>query len=196
MDFAHVVGADSADPEFGLTIPAGRDADAVRVLEALGLVGSFVVLHPGSGGSCPAWPIADHLALAGRLQSDGIGVLLSIGPQDEAVDDRLRAARDPALRCVYRGSDPVLLGAILRRASLVVGSSTGPVHLAAALGTPTLALHAPERSCGPERWGPYASNGWALVASGARAQRLEGLPVDRVARAVLEIASGLPGTRV
>ena len=43
------------------------------------------------------------------------------------------------------------------------------MHLAAALGTPTLALHAPWRSCGVSRFGPYADNGWGLVAEDAAA---------------------------
>ena len=71
----------------------------------------------------------------------------------------------------YFTGDPPSLAAFLRSAALVVGNGTGAVHLAAALGTPVLMLHAPWRTCGPERWGPYAANGWALVADAPGADR-------------------------
>ena len=67
------------------------------------------------------------------------------------------------------GDDLPRLCALLQQATVVVGSSTGPVHLAAALGTSTLAIHAPWSSCGPVRWGPYSGAGWSLVADVADA---------------------------
>jgi ADP-heptose:LPS heptosyltransferase len=109
--------------------------------------------------------------LAALLAGQGARVLFSIGPDDHDVQDVLD--REPSgIRRLPRfsGSIPAL-AAILRRASVVAASSTGPVHLAAALGVPTLAFHVPWRSCGVERWGPYADNGWALVADTAGAAR-------------------------
>ena len=67
--------------------------------------------------------------------------------------------------------DPPSLAAFLRPAALVVGNSTGAAHLAAALRTPVLMRHAPWSACGPERWGPYAANGWSLVADAPGAER-------------------------
>ena len=67
------------------------------------------------------------------------------------------------------GGDLPTLAALLRRAALVVSGSTGPVHLASALRTPTLAIQAPWAACGVTRWGPYSDNGWGLVAEHPRA---------------------------
>jgi ADP-heptose:LPS heptosyltransferase len=94
------------------------------------------------------------------------------------------------------------LAARLARAAVVVGNSTGPVHLAAALGRPTLMLQAPWPSCGVARWGPYADNGWVLVAEHdaamrwsrrQRARHHAGLMAAIPSRAVLDVALELSG---
>ena len=78
-------------------------------------------------------------------------------------------------------------------AALVVASSTGPVHLAAALGSPTLAIHAPWPSCSVPRFGPYAGNGWGLIVGHPQAAGW-----DRAARraGADELMASLPPERV
>ena len=108
--------------------------------------------------------------LAARLVGAGVSVLLTVGDADEDVERALQSA-DARVRgiAVFRERLTVL-SALLARAALVVGNTTGPIHLAAARGTPTLALHAPWPTCGVSRWGPYSQRGWAIVADapGAR----------------------------
>jgi ADP-heptose:LPS heptosyltransferase len=166
LSFAHRVGAVPGEARFPLEIAAPERDDARRWLEARGIDAPFVVLHPGSGGSCPRWPSRHFAALARRLRGEGWPVVLSVGPEDGAI------ARDFGDdRAVFSGDLPTL-GALLAAAALVVGNSTGPLHLAAALGTPTLALHVSWSSCGAARWGPYSPTGWALVVGGPELSRL------------------------
>src|SRR6185295_16722405 len=103
----------------------------------------LVVLHPGTGGSCPGWPTERFLALGELLSTRGIRTVLSVGPQDAEVGRTLeRTAAEGRGPALFRdGLEPLL--ALLRRAALVVSNSTGPLHLAAALGAPTLAFHVP-----------------------------------------------------
>ena len=122
-----------------------------------------VVVHPGSGGSCPRWEMTHYEELVRRLESNGIPVAISTGPGEEPMARRLQNDLD-GLGVRFLAGDLVELAGELRQARLVISNSTGPLHLAAALGTPTLAIHAPWSSCAVERWGPYAANGWAITA--------------------------------
>jgi ADP-heptose:LPS heptosyltransferase len=164
LSFAHRIGAPPGPAEFPLKVPAGVVESCENWLAMHGIVDPFVVLHPGSGGSCPAWPIDHHVQLAAVLAGRGVPVVFSVGPDDDdvhqALDDEARVIRQlPRLSNSAHG-----LAGLLQRAAVVVASSTGPAHLAAALDTPTLAFHAPWNSCGVARWGPYSTTGWGLIA--------------------------------
>lgn len=171
LDFAHRAGACAAPARFPLDLRGEDRAAAERTLAALPRGAPFVVLHPGRGGSCPGWPVECFMDLAAGLLGAGIGVVLSIGPADE-VEARAFGGRNELAGRITTLRDPLpVLAAILERAAAVVASSTGPLHLAAAVGSSTLALHAPWPGCAPERWGPYADRGWALVAEAPEVRR-------------------------
>ncbi len=194
LSFAHRAGAAIGPTTFPLELPSAATAAAREWIVANHVEGP-VIVHPGSGGSCPRWPLVSFLDLVERLAAGGRPVVLSLGPEDQAL---ARALEGDALTGVPRFTGELdTLAALLRRSSLVVSNSTGPLHLAAALGTPTLALHAPWPSCGAARWGPYAPNGWALVAEHSdaagwdrRARRrwapslMRGIPVTTVEHCV------------
>lgn len=71
--------------------------------------------------------------------------------------------------------------ALLRRARLVVGGDTGPIHIAAALGVPTLGLYGP--TCA-RRNGPY---GRRVAAIQSPTGRMDGIGVEAVLRAAEEL---------
>ncbi len=127
-------------------------AEAAPVVEAwlraAGLEpGAFAVFHPGvSGfGELKRWPAARYAELARALAARRrLPVILTAGPGEEPLAEEVAALsggaarRGPATRSLGE------LGALLARAAVVVGSDTGPVHLAAVLGTPTVALFGPK----------------------------------------------------
>lgn len=106
----------------------------------------FAVLNPGANNPAKRWPaerfaeIADDLADRHNLR-----VLVNSGPGEEdvahAVRDACRTA-DPVLLAEH-GQTLASLKAILARARLLVTNDTGPRHLAAVFGTPTIALFGP-----------------------------------------------------
>jgi lipopolysaccharide heptosyltransferase I len=112
----------------------------------------LVALNPGAGRAKKRWPLSHYRRLAERLTVEaGVRVLLLWGPEEQFM-----------ARAIGEGlaTRPILapptgltqLTALLRRCALVIASDTGPLHLAAALGTPALGLYGPTRS---ERNGPY-----------------------------------------
>jgi len=142
----------------------------------------LVVLNPGAGRPDKRWPIAHFQGLARRLVDDaGAAVLVIWGP-NELGEARAIVDTDPAGRA--RLAPPTNLDellAVLRRASVVVAGDTGPLHLAAALGTPCVGLYGPTSV---ERNGPY---GQAHRAHAAPDGTMASLGVEPVFRSVAEI---------
>jgi ADP-heptose:LPS heptosyltransferase len=85
------------------------------------------------------WPAQSYGQLAMRLRAQGYGVILAGTQQDADAISVIRAAVPDALDYSCRTSLPQL-AALARRSMAVVGNDTGPLHLAAAVGAPTLAL--------------------------------------------------------
>ncbi|MHB8735954.1 MAG: glycosyltransferase family 9 protein [Terriglobales bacterium] len=112
---------------------------------------NFVVLHPGAGQPSKAWPHWERLAAQHRC---GAEICVVTGTaleahQCAALERVLRRSGRAVWNLAGRTSVPALAG-ILARARLVVAPDTGVVHLARALGTPTLALFGPVN---PRIWG-------------------------------------------
>src|SRR5260370_1320328 len=102
-----------------------------------------IVVSPGGGWRFKCWAAERFGALCRKLrESRGLRCVVNIGPGDDDLAGALLAASGDAAPFVYRGSLGELM-ALLRSAACVVVGDTGPLHLAASLGTPTVAL------CGP-----------------------------------------------
>ena len=115
---------------------------------------SIAVLNPGAGWRSKCWPAAGYGQVADALEKDfNLRVVLNCGPGEEALAREVQAACQTAKPLLYTGGLPGLI-ALLRRSRLMLGPDTGPSHLAAALGVPTVALFGPTD---PQRNGPYGS---------------------------------------
>jgi len=118
----------------------------------------FALYHPGAGRPEKTWGEDRFAALADRLSSTGgLSPAISWGPGDEA-----RARRLAELLPQARVLPPLTLPGLARvivNASLFIAGDTGPLHLADALGAPTLALYGPTD---PTRNGPYRNPGSAV----------------------------------
>ncbi len=130
---------------------------------------NFVLIHPGMGGSALNWPSKRYLELIERLHRDRISFLLSFGPGD--VDQRIKSELQAALPFslpmieVHRSSGVEGLAGILSHARIVVAPSTGPLHLASALGVPVIGFFPKIRVQSAKRWGPYLPQAFSRVVS-------------------------------
>ena len=100
-----------------------------------------VVVQPGATyGPAKRWPASRFAAVARKLLECGVSVAIAGGPGDrEAVSETLQAAGDGVTDLLGKTSVGVL-AAVLASADLVITNDTGPMHLAAATGTRTLAI--------------------------------------------------------
>lgn len=132
--------------------PFEREAARVdRELAALGLERP-VLLHPGGGWASKLWPAEFYGELASRLARRRIPTLVSWGPGEEGLAQRVVAASDgTAIACFP--CNLLELAALARRARAFVAADTGPLHLACAVGAPAVALFGPTD---PARNGPWS----------------------------------------
>ena len=99
----------------------------------------FAILNPGGGWASKLWPAESFGAVARGLRERGLSAVVTWGPGEEALADRVVAASAGA---AVRSFATSLLDyvALARRARLVVAADTGTLHLACAVGTPVVAL--------------------------------------------------------
>ena len=103
-------------------------------------------------GSAAQWPVPHFLELGRRLFARGVAVLLTgeleeKGPPSPIPPGIVRVPRD---RLTVRE-----LAAVLAASDLVVSNSTGPLHMAVALGVPTISFFPSVGTAQAHRWGPY-----------------------------------------
>ncbi len=157
----------------------------------LGLGSRFAVLNPGAGWESKRWPAQRFAAVASELDRRWRlpSLVVWAGPQERVWADQIVAA---ASKAAFLAPPTTLLelAEVLRMAELFVGSDTGPLHMAAAVGTPCVGIYGPTR---PEECGPYGSGHQTTQAryqSGSSRQRRNGpndamleVPAEWVAQA-------------
>ncbi|MGA8440583.1 MAG: glycosyltransferase family 9 protein [Candidatus Sulfotelmatobacter sp.] len=120
-------------------------------------IGEFAILNPGAGWGAKRWPAERYGEVACALARLGLGSILNYGPGEEAlvrVAEAASAGTAQGMSCSITE-----LIALTRRARLFIGGDTGPLHLAAALSIPVVAIYGPTD---PARNGPYGTSGVVL----------------------------------
>lgn len=173
----------TASGEPTLQLPAGT-ASGAHGLAA----GSFIVIHPGTARPEKYWRPERWAAVIDHCEGElGIPCVLTGGRGDAEEDRHLDAIRARLKRpCVDLAGRLSLLSlaAVLGDARLAVGVDSGPMHLAAAVGTPVAVLFGPTN---PFHWRPRGTH--ALVLRAGRDEPLAasdfqdcspGLPMERI----------------
>ena len=130
----------------------------------------FAILNPGAGWAAKEWPAERYAEVTKELAKDGITCLVNIGPgkhdvtlagnvKQESVGlvsgkyflDKITDLHSGNAAWRFSCSIGHLIS-LTRRAALFIGGDTGPMHLAAALGVPVVAIFGPTD---PARNGPY-----------------------------------------
>ncbi len=112
----------------------------------------LILLHPGSGSQKKLWPPSGWLGLIARLSSEkNLRLALLQGPSDAEIVHHLRSQLETVTPLIMENWRLGKLAALMPEASLYLGNDSGMTHLAAACGTPTIALFGPTD---PRIWGP------------------------------------------
>ncbi|MEN9722305.1 MAG: hypothetical protein RJB38_291 [Pseudomonadota bacterium] len=131
--------------------------------------GSWVAIHAGMGGSALNWPEAHYQELTRRLLQDGVGVIVTGGPLEQGLLDRFSQVFSGSARFrIFGGkaaSDVQRLAALFAELGVVIAPSTGPLHVAVAVGCRVVSFYPPIRVQSAKRWGPYETQEHARVFS-------------------------------
>jgi lipopolysaccharide heptosyltransferase II len=153
---AKAVGAvESGTPEFCFRIPQTDYEEVDRLLSRSGVTPgtSWVAMNVSARWPTKRWPAASFAEVADRLRQEGCGAVVMIGGPEERADVAVVSGMMKAPAIDLAGTTTVgLLPALLSRASLLISNDSGPMHIAAAIGTPVLALFGPTSAA---RTGPY-----------------------------------------
>jgi len=135
---APISAGDAPPPDLSWVV---RRAAEARPVPGAAAPKPFVLMVPGGGENRPEkrWPIARYAELAAQLKARGYDIVIIGGPQESAmaraIQKTVGQARDLTGRTDF--AQIAVLGA---RAVLAIGNNTGPMHLIAAAGAPTIAL--------------------------------------------------------
>ncbi len=119
--------------------------------------GDFAILNPGAGWGAKRWPAERYGRVAQALAEDGLRSVLNYGPGEDNLAHEAEAASEGSARSVKCSITELV--SLTRRAKLFVGGDTGPLHLAAALRVPVVAIYGPTD---PARNGPYGTRSIVL----------------------------------
>jgi heptosyltransferase-1 len=135
---------------------------AAEELAARGL-SEFAVINPGAGWGAKQWPAERYAEVARGLAQAGLRSLINFGPKEEELARTVEAASGGAAQPVNCSIGELI--ALMRRARLFVGGDTGPMHLAALLHVPVVAIFGPTN---PARNGPFGTESIVLRSPESR----------------------------
>jgi len=149
----------SAPAEF----PHDVSADAKISSQLRNWASELILINPGAGWAAKQWPAERYGEVARALSHDGHTVLINFGPGEEKIANKVQiSSGDTAVPISCSIAELIEL---TRRSKLFVGGDTGPLHLAAALRVPVVAIFGPTD---PARNGPYGTRNTVLRNSASR----------------------------
>jgi len=202
LDALRRIGLYPEEHEKPLVMVPGAEAEA-RVdglLAAAGIArGGFVHVHPTSRWLFKTWTEEQTAELLRRLARDGHRIVVTAAPdaREKAIVARTLAAAGVPVTDLSGALTLRELGALAARARVFFGVDSAPMHIAAAMGTPVVAIFGPS---GEKEWGPWRVKHRIVTSAhpcrpcgndgcggGKVSECLTQLPVDRVHSAINEL---------
>ncbi len=112
----------------------------------------FVAIASGAGSDLKRWPLEKFTEIARRVIHRGAGQVVLVGGPENNHCARQLVENVPGVLDLVGKTSLVELAAVLRQSCLLISNDSGPMHLAAALGTPVMAIFGPSN---PKRYGPF-----------------------------------------
>jgi heptosyltransferase-1 len=144
-------------PSPAIEFPLDEKAEESISKKQVELGDNFVLINPGAGWGAKQWPEKRYGQVARALANIGMTPLINFGPGEEQLAAEVVSASDGTARPVSCSIAELIV--LTRRARLFIGGDTGPLHLAAALKIPVVAVFGPTD---PARNGPYGTTSIVL----------------------------------
>jgi heptosyltransferase I len=152
LELARYLGCNGdSSPVIPLQIPPDASARVIQKLKGFGLTKRPVLVNPGAGWVTKLWPPEKYAQLAVRIEDElDFPVLFTYGPDETTILCEIRESMGRPVRSFP--TSIMELAALCGESRLMIAGDTGPLHLAVALGTPTVAILGPTS---PWRNGPF-----------------------------------------
>ena len=142
-------------PQFRLAIHEKTKRELQALLTANDIIGKYIVVHPGNGDSAPNLSLDQYRTLIQQICLSGIRVVLTGVNSEKEYNQLLRSEFTTNNISDLTGKlNLEQMIALLSEASGLITTSTGPAHIASAVGTPTTTFYCPAIPHTPGRWGP------------------------------------------
>ncbi|MCX6149183.1 MAG: glycosyltransferase family 9 protein [Ignavibacteriales bacterium] len=116
---------------------------------------SIIIFHPGSGGSAVDLPFSKMKNLITRAAQElGVNIILTGNEAEKKLCEDLSVnSKIKNLAGIFNLEELI---ALINKSEMLIANSTGPIHIAAALGKHVVGFYPKIKACSPERWGPYS----------------------------------------
>ena len=124
----------------------------------------YAIVHPGNGSSAPNLNAEQYILIIRLLLENTSWTVLLTGISEEKkmVSELADCFQEDRVKKVAGRFSLADLFSVIRNSSLLITSSTGPLHMANAAGTPLLGFFCPAKPHTPDRWGPYDQKQWVV----------------------------------
>jgi heptosyltransferase-3 len=130
--------------------------EKIFVEENINISKPIVIIHPGSGGSSIDLPMNKYKELVEKINNEDIQIIITGDEKEYEICKRLVVTNE--IKNFAGKFNLSQLIALISKSSLFISNSTGPIHIAAALGKFTVGFYPKILSCSKERWGSYTKN--------------------------------------
>ncbi len=170
------------EPE--IEIESAARLDEILLKNGIAHEDKYIVIHPGSGGSAHDWPAENFGELAKILLKEcGIKIIVAgIESEKSKCAEVLKQCPEAIDLCSKLQLDELL--PLLLKATLFIGNSSGPLHIAASFETPVVGFYPNSPAISAKRWGPYSKN--SLVLSPESGDDMNSISVESAAEKILK----------
>lgn len=158
LDYPRALGLTPANKTISLTLPESAEQEIQAILKQVGVesTSSLVVMHCGKGEHVQKrnWPLSLFASAADELSGKGFTVVFTGSPGEVPLVESIQGKMRSKSFSVAGETDFVTLAALLKLAKVMVCPDSGPMHAAAAVGTPVAAIFAMKKDF-PKRWTPW-----------------------------------------
>jgi lipopolysaccharide heptosyltransferase II len=144
LDLLAAVGMKASDERLRLSVPSIARQRAQRWLKANGLAAgaSWVAIHPGATAASRRYPAEKFAEVADRLAERGPQIVFTGGSSEAELIGSIQRRMHTPSRSLAGELNLAQLAALIEAAPVLISNNTGPVHVAAAVGTPVVDLYA------------------------------------------------------
>ncbi len=151
LDVIRYIGYKDDEVVFPLADFSVREENMQKLLDTKGVSDRYAVFFPGAGWTSKEWKPDNYAKLAKELTSKSIDIVLAGGSVDGAKAKSIQEKSLSSKVFDLTGKTAIMdLPALVKKAQFCLGGDTGPLHIAAAVGTPTISMFGPssaDRAC-------------------------------------------------